>query len=105
MPIVSHESHEGNAWRVNLVKLTPTPNAGNLRALATVKIGPLIIHGCRVIQQPGQSAWVSMPTRQDDTGRWFPIVSTEDEDIRDAVKSLLLTAWANWQVFRIGAEQ
>jgi DNA-binding cell septation regulator SpoVG len=43
---------------VELVALTK----GNLKAMASVRIGPsLLVHKCRVIQQPGQRAWVSMP--------------------------------------------
>jgi len=35
---------------------------GNLKAMASVRIGPsLTLHKVRVIQQPGQRAWVSMP--------------------------------------------
>jgi DNA-binding cell septation regulator SpoVG len=38
---------------------------GNLKAMASVRIGPsLVVHKCRVIQQPGQRAWVSMPQEQ-----------------------------------------
>jgi DNA-binding cell septation regulator SpoVG len=37
-------------------------SAGNLKALASVRIGPsLVVHKCRVIQQPGRRAWVGMP--------------------------------------------
>jgi DNA-binding cell septation regulator SpoVG len=37
---------------------------GNLKAFADVKIGlSLRIYGCRVIQQPNQKAWASMPQR------------------------------------------
>ena len=100
--IIPQDRPTPDPWRVAVLKLTPTPGAGNLRALATVQIGPLVIHGCRVVQQPGQKPWVSMPQRQDDAGRWFPIVTTEDDAIRDAIKATLLAAWADWQVFRIG---
>jgi DNA-binding cell septation regulator SpoVG len=37
-------------------------SAGNLKGFASVRIGPsLVIHKARIIQQPGQRAWVSMP--------------------------------------------
>jgi DNA-binding cell septation regulator SpoVG len=37
-------------------------SAGSLRAFASVRIGPaLVLHKCRVIQQPGQQAWIAMP--------------------------------------------
>jgi DNA-binding cell septation regulator SpoVG len=43
---------------VELVAMTK----GNLKAMASVRIGPsLLVRKCRVIQQPGQRAWVSMP--------------------------------------------
>jgi hypothetical protein len=35
---------------------------GSLKAMASVRIGPSpVVHKCRVIQQPGPRAWVSMP--------------------------------------------
>jgi DNA-binding cell septation regulator SpoVG len=35
---------------------------GNLKAMASVRIGPsLVINKCRLIQEPGKRAWVSMP--------------------------------------------
>jgi DNA-binding cell septation regulator SpoVG len=38
---------------------------GSLKAFVSVRIGPsLTVHKCRVIQQPGQRAWVSMPQEQ-----------------------------------------
>ena len=36
-------------------------SSGNLRAYASVKIGPLIIHKLKLIKQPGQKAYVSPP--------------------------------------------
>jgi DNA-binding cell septation regulator SpoVG len=59
----------------------------NLKAFAKVKLGSVIIHGCRIIQQPGQRAWVALPQtparkKQDGSG-----------EIRDAV----LEAWQRQQ--------
>lgn len=34
---------------------------GNLRAFVTLLIGEVKVHGCRVIQQPGQKAYVCGP--------------------------------------------
>lgn len=103
MTSVAHDAAPVTPWgKIEVTKFTPTPNAGNLRALATITIGPLTIHGCRIIQQPGQAAWVAMPQRQDDGGRWFPVVATDDESVKAAVRSALLNAWASWQAFRVG---
>jgi DNA-binding cell septation regulator SpoVG len=49
------------ASRIEVLTLVAA-GPGNLKALASVRIGPsLVVHKCRVIQQPGQRAWVSMP--------------------------------------------
>jgi len=40
-------------------------SAGNLKALVSVRIGPaLVLHKVRVVQQPAQRPWVSMPTEK-----------------------------------------
>jgi DNA-binding cell septation regulator SpoVG len=47
---------------IEIIALSALVSAGNLKAMASVRIGPsLFVHKCRVIQQPGQRAWVSMP--------------------------------------------
>lgn len=40
------------------------PNAGNLKADASVQIGQTKLHGFNVIQQPGQRPYVSPPKRE-----------------------------------------
>jgi hypothetical protein len=45
---------------VEVLKVTPIPNGGNLKAYISVRVGPWTNpHGIRVVQQPGQRAWVS----------------------------------------------
>lgn len=45
--------------------------SGSLRAIATIRVGPLYIHGCRLIQQAGQHPWASPPQSEwkDSTGK------------------------------------
>ena len=77
---------------VTVIKVTPTPEPGNLRALADVQIGPLVIHSCRVIQQPGQRPWVAMPQTQAPDGRWYPVIRTDDDALRQNVRDRVLAA-------------
>lgn len=77
---------------VTVIKVTPVPTPGNLRAFADVQIGPLVVTGCRVIQQPGQRPWVSMPQTQADDGRWFPVLRTDDDLLRAQVRDRVLAA-------------
>lgn len=50
--------------RIEVVALKPY-DAGNLKAFADVKFGKwIIIRGFRVVAQPGQRAWVGLPSNQ-----------------------------------------
>jgi DNA-binding cell septation regulator SpoVG len=71
-------------------------SAGNLKALASVQIGPsLVVHKCRVIQQPGQRAWVSMPQERwegaDGQPRYTALVELSG-GLRDRVAAAILAA-------------
>jgi hypothetical protein len=61
-PIVSGKKSpiraEGEAMSAPIEVLEVRPvNAGNLKAFAKVKLGCVVIHGCRVVQQDGQRPW------------------------------------------------
>jgi DNA-binding cell septation regulator SpoVG len=69
---------------------------GNLKAMASVRIGPsLIVHKCRIIQQPGQHAWVSMPqeawTGSDGKAHYTALVELTG-DLRTRVEQAILEA-------------
>jgi len=49
--------------RISVLTMKVLPE-GNLRAIASVQIGPLIIHGCRLVQQENQAAWTSAPQNE-----------------------------------------
>lgn len=65
----------------------------NLRAFAVVRIGEITIHDCKVIQQPGQRAYVTGPQKQVGD-RWFPLVSMSSE-LRERVQAAVLEAAAH----------
>lgn len=75
---------------------------GNLKALAHVRLGRSIrVYGFRVIQQPGQKAWVSPPQRswegKDGKIKYAPIVELTGE-LKDEVEQAVLEAY-----FHVGA--
>lgn len=81
--------------KISVTKVTPINNQGNLKAFASVKLGDVLtIHDCRVIQQPGQKAFVSLPQRKDEkTGKYYYIVYPENEQFKEAVQEKVLGAW------------
>jgi len=73
-------------------------NKGNLLGFASVRVGQLIINDCRVVQQPGQDAWVSLPqnsyVNKDGETKYAPIVECPKE-WKEAIQEAVLTAWEN----------
>ena len=68
---------------------------GNLKAFADVQIGEIEVRGFRVIQQPSQGAWVSVPQTEytkDNEKRYHNIVVLS-EDLKQKVDAEILRAW------------
>lgn len=68
---------------------------GNFRGFADVQVGEIEIRGFRIIQQPGQDAWVSVPQTEyikDDEKRYYNIIVLPD-DLKREVESAVLSAW------------
>lgn len=94
-----------NPYSVTCLQIRRVKTPGNLRAFADVAIGPLVVTGCRVIQQPGQQPWVSMPQAQADDGRFFPCLRTDDDALRANVRERVLRAAESAGVLRSASEQ
>ena len=72
-------------------------DSGNLKAFVTVSIkDKLKIYGCRIIQQPGQIPWVSLPQNEwiDPQGnkKYFPVIELS-EKVKNAISEAILEAW------------
>jgi DNA-binding cell septation regulator SpoVG len=81
---------------IEVVAIRPLPAAGNLKAFASVRLGDVTIHDCRVIQQPGQRAWVSMSQREyttDDRERRFSVIVELTDALKKEVSRAVLAAW------------
>jgi DNA-binding cell septation regulator SpoVG len=78
---------------VSVVRLRLVAHSGNLRAFADVRVGPLVLRSLRVIQQPGQRAYVSMPQVSDEEGHYFPLITCDDEALKTRLRETVLLAW------------
>ena len=81
-----------NELSVELVSCFRVPEAGcpigNLKAFIQVKVGDITICDCRVIQQPGQKAYISGPQKQAN-GQWVPLVKMTST-LRAHVEAVIL---------------
>jgi DNA-binding cell septation regulator SpoVG len=80
---------------VTVESIKPISNAGNLRAFAVITVaGKLRIADVRVIQQPNQKPWVSMPSRayeKDGQRKWSAIVELLDDQLKDSINQTVLS--------------
>lgn len=92
--------------QVEVLRIVPVANRGNLQAFADVKLstplGAFIFRRCRVIQQPNQRAYVSLP-QEEWTGRngkrGYTTLITPPDAIAEVIYTAILQAW---EVFRHG---
>jgi DNA-binding cell septation regulator SpoVG len=83
---------------VTVESIKPITGAGNLRAFAVISVaGKLRISDVRVIQQPDQKPWVSMPSRayeKDGQRKWSPIVELIDDQLKETISQVVLAEFA-----------
>jgi hypothetical protein len=79
-----------NDLAIKVLNVTRAVGHGNVRAWAVVKVGDITINDCKVIQQPGQRAYVTGPQKQVGD-RWFPLVSMTSS-LRQRVQAEVLDA-------------
>lgn len=78
---------------VHVIECKPIAGAGNLKATATVQIGTsIVIRGVRIVQQPGQRPWVSMPAQKNGE-KWFTVIEITKPALKEAIASAVLAAW------------
>ena len=99
-----HSASKPDAIPASLIKprcvaIRLLEGAGNLKAFASIEFPfGLTIHEMRVVQQPGQKAWVGVPSRQwtDPHGqKRFANVMEMDKPLSEAISRLVLEAYEN----------
>lgn len=86
---------QGPAGTIRIQDLRLVHNAGNLKAFARISYGETTVNDVRIIQQPGQQAWVSPPQREfekDGKRQWVSVVRWERE-LADAIQTAVLAAY------------
>jgi DNA-binding cell septation regulator SpoVG len=88
---------------IEVLELRRIEGHDNLRAFAKIKLGCVLIHGVRVIQQPNQRPWCALPRqparkKADGAGAgWFPVFEITNRDVLDRLRAAVLEAWAAHQ--------
>ena len=87
----------GGLMNITVENIRRLDGSGNLKAFASVNIeGKLTIHSCRIIQQPNQQAWVSLPQREwkdkDGNRHYAPLIEVPDK-VKNAIQEAVLRTW------------
>ena len=86
--------------RVEILAIKPLTKPGNLKAFVSIRVGELIVHDLRVVQQSGQAAWVSPPQREytDQQGqrKFYPVVEFAGK-LKEGITQAVLSAWTTEQ--------
>lgn len=82
---------------ITVLNIKEMDGQGSLKAFVSVTINhKLTIHSCRIVQQPGQKAWFSLPQREwtDSTGqkRYSPLIEIP-EKVKTAIREAVLDHW------------
>jgi DNA-binding cell septation regulator SpoVG len=88
---------------IEVLELRRLSGDGNLKAFAKVRLGAVVIHGLKIVQQPGQKAWIALPQvpgrkKADGSGAgWFPVVEIVSPELLAKVRDAVLAAWEGGQ--------
>lgn len=91
------EPPTGKSLRITVENIIKLKGGGNLRAFASVTIeDKLTIHSCRIVQQPSQKVWGSLPQREwtgkDGNKHYAPLIELPDK-VKRTIEEAILGAW------------
>jgi len=86
----------GKTVEIKVVEMKVLDGEKPLKAYASIQLGNWIIHDWRIIQQPGQRAWVSVPQSsykgKDGKARYRNLITIPGE-WRQRIEEEILKAW------------
>lgn len=92
-------SHGCDTREVEVLSITPVENRGSLRAFVNIRVGVFILNGCRIVQEDGKKAWISLPvlSYKDEYGttQYKTLVQILDENLKNQISKAVLLLWEN----------
>jgi len=77
--------------KIEVVDTKRLGGAGALLGFASVRLGAILIHGWRVVQQDGQAAWVSPPINEVvRNGEYYRVVEINSDKLEDEIARIVL---------------
>ena len=71
-------------------------DGSNVKAFLSIRVGAWTFHGCKIVQQSGQAAWLAMPSReytaQDGSKKYQTLVEI-DKKHRQRLSDTVVRLW------------
>ena len=64
------------------------------KASVTLRVGPIVIHGARIMEKNGRR-WLAYPSRPGGDGKWFHVVGCESQELTRELERLAFEAYDN----------
>jgi hypothetical protein len=91
-----------NHFKPEVLSIRPVGGTGQLKAVARIKVGPIVIDQVKVLQTDAGDLWASIPqvpARKNGTG-WITIIEFVDHRVWVEVREAVISAYREY----IGAE-
>ncbi|MBQ7567956.1 hypothetical protein IJT17_04045 [bacterium] len=62
------------------------------KASVSLRVGPLVIHGARIMDKDGHR-WLAWPSRPSSDGKWFHLISCESKELMQELEQAALEAY------------
>lgn len=77
---------------IEIRSITKVATEGFLKALVTLRIGPMIVRGARIMEKEGRR-WLSMPSRKTRQGNWLHLAFIPDPALQEQVEKVALAKY------------
>ena len=87
------------ARKIEVLALQHLTGAGSVKPRVRVRLGGIVVHGVRVIQQPDKEAWVALPQiawrpkADGSAAGWVPVVEIQNRDLMARLTCAVIGAW------------
>mgnify|MGYP001585027344 CR=1 FL=1 len=79
---------------VEIVSIYPLKGQdGPTKAYFKVRVGPILISGCRLIEDTSGTLFIDMPQQKGQHGRFWPVVKLESDKLKIAIEQAAIEAW------------
>ena len=91
----SYSATRAQGPSIEVLAIRRLDGKSSVKAFCDVRLGGVVLKGCKVIQQDGQRPWLALPSIKTEHG-WQNVVELS-KPLRERVTGVVLAAWGTHQ--------